>query len=572
MVLIIASWVALILLFMGVGLLGRKTFGLPVRRAEDLLYAFWLGWAAQIAFLQVYQLGFRIGPAAVLIVTAGGIAGWLLYRKEVVELARAGIGGSWPLLVAAGGIAALVSTEAMRPVQGSDTPAYHLPTVVWLRSFPIVPGLGNLEPRLAFNNAYFLYAALLDFGPFHNNSYQLANGLLLMALILLCLVGIRRILPGPGKASPGDLFLALFLGPSLALMNNDRFPSLSPDVGLFPLGVVLCSQVIRFLSEPAEKSETNYRVFWISLLAAAGIASKQSFVGLGLAAILLTVVVWGVRSRPQAKLFRFGSLAIPFLAAAAVLLPWEARTVVLSGYLGYPTPFGPLAVDWRMPLPLVQHEQNWIQARARNPDVSPDTISLGGDWIPTWLQKLPNSITTPLQISALLAVVALATLDLRGRPNQRRTLWLFLLLPLAGLMFWFFTAPAYRFAQASFWILMVGLAVLVAESVMALQEQHRALLVLIAALLALWVSPFSHPFITERQYLLLPPNNDRVPPFSTLTADSGLSVHKPSENECWSIPIPCTDEFYRSLELRHPGDLSSGFRVRPGAVESWPVQ
>ena len=149
---------------------------------------------------------------------------------------------------------------------------------------------------------------------------------------------------------------------------------------------------------------------------------------------------------------------------------------------------------------------------------------------------------------------------------------MFLLLPLAGLTFWFLTAPAYRFAQASFWILMVGLAVLVAESVLALEEQHRALLVVIAVLIALWVSPFSHPFVTQPRYLLLPPNNVREPPFSTLTTDSGLSVHKPSEGECWSIPIPCTDEFHRSLELRNPGDLSSGFRVHPGAVDNWPVQ
>jgi hypothetical protein len=570
-ILIIVTWVALILLFIGVGLLGRKAFGLPVQRAEDLLYAFWRGWAAQIAFLQIFQLGFPIGRAAVLIVAAAGLAGWLLYRKQVVERVRAA-GAYWPLLLVAGGIAALVSTEAMRPIQGSDTPAYHLPTVLWLRNFPILPGLGNLEPRLAFNNAYFLYAALLDFGPFHNNSYELANGLLLMALILLCLVGIRRILLGSARVNPADLFLALFLGPSLALMNNDRFPSLSPDVGLFPLGVVLCCQVIRFLSEPAERSETNYQVFWISLVAAAGMAAKQSFMGLGLAAILLTLVVWGIRSRPKARIFRFGSLVIPLVAASAVLLPWEARTVVVSGYLGYPTTFGPLAVDWRMPLPLVQHEENWIRARARNPDVSPGTVTLNGNWLPAWFQKLPNSITVPLQASALLAIVALATLDYRRRPNRPRTLWLLLLLPVGGLTFWFFTAPAYRFALASFWILMVGLAVLVAESVTGLQEQHRGLLVLIAVLLALWISPFSHPYLTERRYLLLPPDNSRLPAFTTMKTDSGLSVHVPTNDECWSTPFPCTDQFHPSLELRTPGDMSSGFRIHPGAVDSWPVQ
>lgn len=572
MALIIGSWVVLIVVFTGVGLLGRRAFGLPVHRAEDLLEGFWLGWAAEIAFLQIFQLGFRIGPAAVIIVALAGLAGWLLYLRPLAERVRVGIGAYWSVLVAAGGIAGLVSTEAMRPIQGSDTPAYHLSTVVWLRSFRILPGLGNLEPRLAFNNAYFLYAALLDFGPFHNNSYQLANGLLLMALVLLCLVAIRRVLPGPGKASPADLFLALFLGPALALMNNDRFPSLSPDVGLFPLGVVLCSQVIRFLAAPADRRETNYRVFWISLVASAGMAAKQSFIGLGLASILLTVVVWRIRSRPEVKIFRWRSLAIPLATAAVVLLPWEARTAIVSGYLGYPTTFGPLAVDWRMPLPWVQHEETWIQARARNPDIPPNTVSPSGGWLATWFQKLPNTITAPLQASVLLGVVALATLDLRRRQDRPSALWLILLLPLAALAFWFFTAPAYRFAQASFWILMMVMAVLVAESATGLQEQYRGLLVVVAVLVALWVSPFSHAFLTERHYLLLPPDNSRTPAVTTMKTDSGLLVRVPRNDACWSTPIPCTDEFHSSLELRIPGDLASGFRIHPGAVDNWTVQ
>jgi hypothetical protein len=43
-----------------------------------------------------------------------------------------------------------------------DTGLYHLQTLQWIKTQPIVPGLANLHSRLAVNSAIFLLAAVAD--------------------------------------------------------------------------------------------------------------------------------------------------------------------------------------------------------------------------------------------------------------------------------------------------------------------------------------------------------------------------------------------------------------------------
>jgi hypothetical protein len=52
------------------------------------------------------------------------------------------------------------------PLTLYDSGMYHAPTVEWFKAYPVVPGLGNLHGRLAFNPSGLLFAAMLDRGPF----------------------------------------------------------------------------------------------------------------------------------------------------------------------------------------------------------------------------------------------------------------------------------------------------------------------------------------------------------------------------------------------------------------------
>jgi hypothetical protein len=57
-----------------------------------------------------------------------------------------------------------------------------------------------------------------------------------------------------------------------------------------------------------------------------------------------------------------GILAVVVMSTAIVLVVHFARTVVLSGYIMYPSTLGPFPVDWRIPEPFVRHAHNVLWA------------------------------------------------------------------------------------------------------------------------------------------------------------------------------------------------------------------
>jgi len=65
-----------------------------------------------------------------------------------------------------------------------DSCLYHVATIRWFEHDRIVPGLGNANLRLAFNHAYYLYASLFDVGLLRGHGERLANGLLLLGILV----------------------------------------------------------------------------------------------------------------------------------------------------------------------------------------------------------------------------------------------------------------------------------------------------------------------------------------------------------------------------------------------------
>ena len=66
----------LFVVFTGIGLLLPWSLFLKERRFESLLICFWLGWAAAIAFLQLWHFFFPVGLGAFLVLFAFGVGGW----------------------------------------------------------------------------------------------------------------------------------------------------------------------------------------------------------------------------------------------------------------------------------------------------------------------------------------------------------------------------------------------------------------------------------------------------------------------------------------------------------------
>jgi hypothetical protein len=566
MILILVAWAVLGLAFSGIGLIVRRAFARGILDLEAWLASFWIGWAVVIAALQIINFFAPIGLPVVLVFIGSGLLGLGLEAKGLVGLAWRVLRTRWVLLLVWIVVGAFLAIEAMRPIALGDTARYHLSATAWAKAFAVVPGLGNLDPALAYNNAYFLYTALLDHWPFQNNAAHLANGLLLFVAAAQGVVGLAHVLRRGASLRAHHLFDALLLAPILVHATSDTFASLSPDSGLFSLGLVLSSQVLRLLTEDENRGHRSHSLFFIWLIASAGVAVKLSFLAPGAVACLMATAVWA-RSAPESDQPRaWTAWLAPALAVCVLGAGYLGRAVLLSGYLGYPSALAPLPVEWRMPAQSVLANQNWIWTRSRNPDVSASEAYLPHDWFPNWLSKLSSFAVYPLIGSGLLLIAALALPIVRRWRWKRTGLWLFPLLPLTSLVFWFLTAPAYRFAGASFWILLMGMAVLVSDQLGFLEEAGRipwVILVWMASLIFL-IPLRAVPVSISSTHLVRPPDISQFPPYQLLATDSGLDLKVPLQGaDCWNLAIPCTRFFSPKLELLQPGHLGAGFRTAP---------
>jgi hypothetical protein len=59
-------WFGLFAVLSGLGLLGRRAFGLPVQSAETWILSFWSGWGFVILILQLWHLWLKIDVWAVI--------------------------------------------------------------------------------------------------------------------------------------------------------------------------------------------------------------------------------------------------------------------------------------------------------------------------------------------------------------------------------------------------------------------------------------------------------------------------------------------------------------------------
>lgn len=134
-----------------------------------------------------------------------------------------------------------------------------------------------------------------------------------------------------------------------------------------------------------------------------------------------------------------------------------------------------------------------------------------------------------------------------------------IIIPLFAALFWFVSAPAIRFAGATFWLIALGLLLPVMEGRPRL-FWVILLLVSLPTLRLFVLEPMIPP--GDAEYGLHTLTQAELNPYTT---DSGLDVWTPAgTNQCWDAPLPCTPYPHPNLRLRVPGALGQGFILNIG--------
>lgn len=450
---------------------------------------------------------------------------------------------------------ALVLDLSTRRAANPDTGIYHAQAIRWIETYPAVPGLGNLHTRLAFNSAWLVANAQFSLAFLGGQSFHALPGLFLAVFGLTALAGLRRM--AQGAARPSDWLAALLL--PLAFFTI-AVESSSPGTD-FPAILLVWFVLIEWMREQEQPDPDAVRPVLLALIAVFAVTVKLSVAPIALFAVLIFARYL------RRQLFRPAVL----IAAGTVLIltPWLARNVVLSGYLVYPEAGLDLfAVDWKIPAQTAENEKITIQAWARIPREEKTIVQAMplATWAKIWYfnqDKSDQALLWGIGLGPLSWALA-GLFSRKARAKLKEPLRRYALgygVFLAGLAFWFASAPDLRFGYG----FVLGALVLgwlpwlaLAQSLAARRGKLIAGVILVITL-ALWglqirsIEPRTLP-----QRLLLPRDYTS---YSTAPCQLQNKTIFCAEwyNECGYEAFPCVPSADPQVGLRGT-DYSQGFR------------
>jgi len=577
-------WVCLGLIFLttvfqGIGLSVQRAFGLRVTTIKDLLTGPWVGFAATLALLQAWHLLLPVNGGALLLISALGVLGVVSNAGDVMSLATIQartIRRLIPLLFVS---TIFLAYQTTRPPGMYDSFLYHIPSIKWASSYPVVPGLGLLHDRLGFNQSYFLYAAMLNNGPFTEKYHHIASALLLFWSLATSLYAILNLLSPKANPSPWAAFSAMSCVPVIAKSVDAAYcSSPTPDTCVFLLGIVIASELISLLLGRSPETEQDngcfgaangnpdkiaYSVFCICFLGVIGITVKLNFAVYG-------GVAAGVATVAAGRLKVFGSISrwkIRFscILFVSVLLLWMGRGVVLTGYPLFPLQYGAFPVEWKLTPRMLDETRDAIVGWARMPgDHFRDSLH-NFTWIKPWaIEVLRDRSNVVMPLSLAFCGVVIVAMK-RGFATMAPFAWLVLLAPVAAIVFCLVTAPDPRFAGSAFWVLGIG-TLAVAFSVV---NSETTLYVVIVGSTIILTSLLNPGDIVHRRLNDTGPLTARET--KVMTTESGVKVVVPLDgNQVGNASLPNAPSFNPKLRLRVSGRLGSGFVLSGEQVQPVP--
>jgi hypothetical protein len=252
--------------------------------------------------------------------------------------------GRWhamrPHLLPLGCTLLLLCCYWIKPSTSPDSRGYHFLAIAWYEKFKVVPGLGNLHGRLAFNPVSFIIGAAYSLTGLTGQSIYPLNGVITVLFLLWILARVLKY-KNSWTGLVYSLLLVLLFRPLLAYMSS---PSSDPLVM-----ICIAYPAIRLFELLLSREKLTLSAIIVPLLVIcyAPLAKLSAYPVLPLLVCIFFLL-------PLAD--RRASRIIPFLLiAACIYLPWLGRNYILSGYLAYPVPHTDLFhPDWKIPADMLQ--------------------------------------------------------------------------------------------------------------------------------------------------------------------------------------------------------------------------
>ncbi|MBC8333767.1 MAG: hypothetical protein H8E29_00740 [Anaerolineales bacterium] len=320
-----------------------------------------------------------------------------------------------------------------------DTNLYHAQTIRWIESYRVVPGLGNLHGRLAFNSSWLLLHALFSFSFLEWGSFHALSGFFAFLMLCYFIRGSYNLLQGKNKLENWGATILVLL--SFYIMGG-YIKSPGTD-----LPAILLVWIIFILWVEFFDFDKGDEIFYLIITAVSlyAITVKLSVFPVS----LLVGYIWAMLVKNK----QWKTLIVLLTISGFILLPWLVRNIILSGYLIYP--FAGINIfdfDWKIPVEEVRRVNYGILGFARLPGWGDAVDMPMREWFKLWYQNktLNQKIVFQAAILSPLGLIVQLLIQ-RWSKHNKKTMphYLFLFIALyTGVLFWFFQAPLFRFGYS----------------------------------------------------------------------------------------------------------------------------
>lgn len=407
-------------------------------KETDYLFA---GTGVVTVYSQFFSIFWKVGFGANLVLLILCFACIMVYRTELSKHFRLVRLTLTPLKAA--GIVFLFLLFAYGASTGLihyDTGLYHAQSIRWIEEYGVVPGLGNIHSRLAYNSAAFCLSALYSMAFLGGQSYHVCAGFLSLLLALVC--GEMRIFCRGRKPVLSDF--ARLIGIYYLLNIFDEMVSPASDYFMVLLVLYI---VIRWL-DLAERKEQSYLPFaCLCVLSVVVLTVKLS----GALILLLTLKPAVMMIKEKRKKETVAFLGLGFLTA----FPFFVRNVILSGWLVYPfTAIDLFPFDFKIPKGMAEYDAREIQVWGRGySDVERYDEPIRS-WLLQWARNLDGTDRVFL-IMALSGILVLMLLTVYAALKRKREMRDYLFVEgILGVcfLFWLLSAPLIRYGCVFLWM------------------------------------------------------------------------------------------------------------------------
>lgn len=412
-----------------------------IKRETDYLYA---GIGVVTVYAQIFSIFGKVGLGANVVLLFACILCMIWFREDLKNQIH-----NFRLTVAPYQIFAIVLVFLLFAYGTSrgyihyDTGLYHAQSIRWIEEYGIVPGLGNLHSRLAYNSAAFCLSALYSMAFLGGRSYHCCAGFLAFLLALVCGGILRKgVLRNPRLSD-----FARIMGIYYILNIFDEMISPASDYFMVLLVFFI---VIRWMEllEQEEKSYLPYAM--LCVMGVVVVSVKLS----GALILLLTLkpAAQMIKEKQYREILRFLGMGI------LAIVPFLARNVILSGWLVYPfTAIDLFDVDFKIPKGMADYDAKEIQVWGRGyTDVTryEEPVS---SWLPNWAAELDvvNKTFLALALSSILLLAAYVLYAAWKRKREMIDYFHLSAVLTACFLFWLLSAPLIRYGCVFLWLVPV---------------------------------------------------------------------------------------------------------------------